>query len=394
MKLRHVDTGITQRGNNYTFTVAMGMDVNGKQIRKTTTYIPPEGLTEKKADKLAKEAYIDFKRQCKGCVALNENMRFKELSDLYFDVYAPNKLKETTIYHYKGIVKRHFTDYFGNKKLKDITPGMLSDFFCKLTVKDVDGNDIPMTPGGVKGIYIVMKSIMSYAVSQGFIKETPCRRVILPQEDREEDKKRKYLTEEEIPDFLAIFDGYSVINTIVKLLLYTGMRSGEAVGLQWKDIDFKRGTISIEHTLSYTTGKYYLSSPKTKTSRRVIYMSTTVIELLKEHRRHQLELQTSLAPNFPHPEMVFTNGEGDYKSTVTVNNSLKRKLRGTPFKFITPHSLRHTNASLLLNGGVDLKIVSEHLGHANISTTGNIYADVYDSTRKETAEILELKLAQ
>ena len=66
---RRVDTGIVQRGNTYRFTVSMGMDVNGKQIRKTTTFVPPEGMTQKKADKLAKEEYVNFKNRCKGLSA-------------------------------------------------------------------------------------------------------------------------------------------------------------------------------------------------------------------------------------------------------------------------------------------------------------------------------------
>ena len=108
---RRVDTGIIQRGKSYTFTVAMGMDVNGKQIRKTTTWTPPEGLTEKKADKLAKEEYINFKNRCKGLSAFNENMRFKELVEEYFAVYAPNKLKPITAYNYEKMIDYHFMGF-------------------------------------------------------------------------------------------------------------------------------------------------------------------------------------------------------------------------------------------------------------------------------------------
>ena len=76
---RHVDTGIEQRGNSYRFTAYLGYDANGKQIRKTTTFTPPKGLTERKADKLAKEEYIAFVNHCKGLYNLKENMRFSEL---------------------------------------------------------------------------------------------------------------------------------------------------------------------------------------------------------------------------------------------------------------------------------------------------------------------------
>ena len=92
MASRRVDTGIVQRGKSYTFTVALGMDINGKQIRKTRTWTAPDGVTVKKADKLAKEAYIEFKNQCRGLSSLNENMRFKELTEEY-DVDLPHAEK-------------------------------------------------------------------------------------------------------------------------------------------------------------------------------------------------------------------------------------------------------------------------------------------------------------
>lgn len=393
-KSRRVDTGIVQRGKSYTFTVALGMDINGKQIRKTTTFRPPEGLTEKKADKLAKEEYLNFKNHCKGMASLNENMRFHELVEEYFKLYAPNKLKPITAYNYQKMIDYRFMKYFGNKKLKDISTAMLTDFFNNQTEIDKTGNVKPLAPSTVKRIYNIMQSLFHFAITQHYIKETPCNSVILPKKDVTKDEKRRYLTEEELPRFLALFEGYSAFNTIVKLLLYTGMRSGEALGLQWCDIDFKNNVITVNHTLSDVGGKHFLTTPKTKTSRRNIAISQTVAGLLKEHRKKQMELQMLLGVNFAHPEMVFTSSLGNYKDRSSLNTSFRRFLRGTEFEFMTLHCLRHCNATLLLNAGVDIKIVSDHLGHSNIGTTANIYADVLESSRRKTAEIVEAALSK
>ena len=92
--------------------------------------------------------------------------------------------------------------------------------------------------------------------------------------------------------------------------------------------------------------------------------------------------------------MVFTSGLGNYKDRSCLNTSFRRHLKKTEFGFMTIHKLRHSNATLLLNAGVDIKVVSEHLGHSDIGTTGNIYADVLNATRRKTADIIELKLAQ
>lgn len=393
MASRRVDTGIVQRGKSYTFTVALGMDINGKQIRKTRTWTAPEGVTVKKADKLAKEAYIEFKNQCRGLCSLNENMRFKELTEEYFKVYAPHKLKPLTADHYQGIVDFHLMEFFGNKKLKDIAPGMLSEFFCNMKTSKY-GDPAPMAPGSVKQVYTVMQSIFSFAVSQKYIKESPCKGVILPGEDVRAEEKRKSLTEEEIPRFLSLFDGYSPLNAMVKTLIYTGMRSGELRGLQWDDIDFEKKTIHVRHTLTFVNGEQFLTTPKSKTSRRVIFMPAPLVEILKEHQAKQRELIFALGREYAHPEVVFTTDRGDYKFQSAFNYSLAKRLEGTGFEFITPHNLRHSNATLLLNSGVDIKVVSEHLGHSDIKVTANVYADVLDSMRRRTAEILEFKIAQ
>jgi integrase len=394
MKSRRVDTGIVQRGNTYTFTVAMGMTAEGKQIRKTTTYIPPDGTAEKKADKLAKEEYVNFKNRCKGLSAFNENMRFLELSEEYFKFYAPNKLKPITAYNYEKMVAYHFKDYFGNKKLKEITSGMLTNFFSTHTTLSKERKDIPLSPSNAKKLYTILQSIFTFAVNQDYMKESPARNVILPSKKATTEEKRKYLTETELPNFLNLFQAYSVLNTIVKLLLFTGMRSGECLGLQWEDIDYINKTITIRHTLSDVGGKHFLTTPKSKSSRRYISMSDSIAELLREHKKHQLELRLAQVETFIHSEMVFTSDTGNYKDRSSLNTSFRNRIKGTAFDFLTLHSMRHCNATLLLNSGVDIKVVSDHLGHSDIGITANIYADVLASTRRKTAEIIELKLAK
>ena len=127
--------GITKRGNSYRLVVSMGRDGDYKVIRKYDTYTPPVGISPDRADLLAEAAYQEFKQHCKGEKALNENMRFRDLAQLYFAEYAPNKLKEVTAYNYEIVVRVHINPVFGNCKLKDITTGMLSEFLTSLDVK-------------------------------------------------------------------------------------------------------------------------------------------------------------------------------------------------------------------------------------------------------------------
>lgn len=391
---RKVDTGIIQRGSTYRFTVSMGYDVNGKQIRKTTTFVPPTGLTQKKADKLAKEEYVHFSNRCKGLYNLKENMRFSELVEEYFRLYAPNHLKPVTAYNYQKHINYHFMEYFGNKKLKDITTASISNFFT--THKSmVKGEMKTLSPANAKRIYCILQSLFKFAVMQGCIKETPCKNVLLPKKNPLEEQKQMHLTAKELPKFLELFTKeYSAFNTIILTLLHTGMRAGECLGLQWEDIDFEQRKIHIRHNLTDVAGTHFLTTPKTTTSVRVLFMSDNLMALFKKHKYEQRKLQLAMGADFKHPEMVFTSATGNYKDRSCLNTSLKRFLKGTDFEYMTLHKLRHTNATLLLNNGLDLKIVSEHLGHADIQITAGTYTAVLDSSRIKTANLMEQILTE
>lgn len=386
--VRYVDTGIIQRGKTYRFTAYLGYDYNGKQIRKTTTFVPPDGLTSKKADKLAKEEYINFCNHCKGCFTLKETMRFSELVDEYLLLYAKSKLKPITAYNYEKHIQHHFMDYFGHRKLKDITPAIISHFFAEHK-SFIKGEERTLSYGNAKKIYCILQSLFRFAVSQGYIKETPCKNIILPPKDVCQNDKRQYLTAEELPEFLELFKEYSPFNTMIQVLLFTGLRSGECLGLQWDDIDFENKKIYIKHTLSDVGGKHFLTTPKTKSSVRYQYMGKQLFRILKIHKLEQKKLQRKLGDKFLHPEMVFTPSTGNYKDRSSLYASFKHFLRGTEFEFMTLHKLRHTNATLLLNSGVDIKIVSEHLGHSDISITANTYTAVLDNSRANTSYIIE-----
>lgn len=374
---------INKRGNTYRIRVYVGTDGNGKKIIKATTFVPPYDVSPKKAEKLAQEFAFAFERRCKGYPQLNENMRFAELAEWYFENYAPVELKEGTLYNYKSAYKNHIAPVFGNVKVKDITTPRLTQFV----------QSIKRHPETVRKIYVVIQSIFHRGVEQGFIRDTPCRNVILPKNKGK--KKKPVLDEEQSKRFMELLETKSCdldIKRMIKVLLYTGLRSGEMLALSWNDINFEDMTISIEHNLADVGGKHWLTTPKTESSIRTIGMSQTLADIFREQKKYQEQLIEALGDDFPHPEMVFTSANGNYRDRTSLGTSFRRFLKGTEFEFLTLHQLRHCNATLLLNSGVDLKVVSEHLGHCDIGVTANVYADVLKSTKAKVANLIELKL--
>ena len=278
-------TAIDKRGNTFRIRVFVGTDTNGKKIMKSTTFIPPTDTTPKRAEKLAQEFAFEFERRCKGYISFNENMRFSELADWYFTNFAPIELKASTVYTYTGQYKKHIKPVLGNMKLKDITTPKLTQVM----------QSYKLNSATVRKVYIIVQSIFRRGIEQGFIRENPCHNVILPK-DRNK-KKKNSLDENEINRFMELLNTKvwdKDFKRIIKVLLYTGMRSGECLGLTWEDIDFEEMTITINHNLTDIGGKHELGSPKTESSCRVIVMSDVLADILKEQKAYIEQLSSAV----------------------------------------------------------------------------------------------------
>ncbi len=372
---------ISERKGTYRIKVSLGYDNNGRQIIKSTTYKPPQNTTPKKAEKLANDFAVEFEKKCKGAPSLDDNMRFYELANWFLENYAQNELKPTTVYNYRLQIEKNLLPELGNKKLKYFNSAMLTEFFKNRNYK----------PATCKKIFVILQSIFHRAVEQRFIENSPCEYVILPKVTKSIEKK-PFLDEFQARELLKTVEEYSQFNTVIKMLLYTGARSGEVLALRWTDIDFENKLIHIENTLADVGGHHWLQPPKTPESNRFIGLSDTLAEILQEHKREQSKIINELGELYKYPEMVFTSSTGNFVDRGRLNLRFKKFVKNTDYDFLTLHSLRHCNATLLINAGIDLKIVSELLGHSDVRTTANTYADVLQSSKAKCANLVALKL--
>ena len=374
--------GVAQRGENtYRFTVSCGFDGKGKQIRHTMTFKVPDGTAPSKAEKLVMEAYTDFSRKCKYSQGLDENMRFKELVEIYLREYAKNELKEVTSYNYRRDLEIHMLPVFGNKKIKDITTPALTAFFTGMDKSSET----------TRKLKTVMSSVFTYGVNQGYIKTNPCYGALY-KKDPSKAKKVKFLDKGQCQKLMAATSEYSTFNTIIQFLLFTGLRIGECLALRWSDISFVDNTISINHTLSFADDKWFLSVPKTQTSFRTIKLSTYSKELLLRHKREQDKLKETVGDAWVHPDIVFTSAIGNYYCRSFTNKQLKKILVDNDLPALSVHALRHSNASLMINNGFDVKAISEHLGHCNTAITSDIYTHIFKEYKAKMAESIEKDL--
>lgn len=371
--------GIRKKGSSYEFTVSVGFDGNGKHIRKYMTFKPPLGVSGKKLDKIVQEAYIEFYKRAHGNKMLDENMRFRELAEKYFKEYAPQKLKEVTSYNYECNVRTRINPVFGNTKLKDITTADVSKFLTEL----------PMAPQTTRKTKVVMQSIFQYAVEQKFIQENPCKGAYCKRAPDEDDDHvtGNYLSISEAQRLMKLTEPYSTFNVMIRLLLQTGMRSGEVLALCWDCVDFVKKTIRIDKTKSVTSHTY-LSTTKTRNSKRIVAVDDDVIAMLKHHKQKQAEEKARLGELWKRQDydLVFTTCTGNWWDRNELNRHFKRFLKQHNFSEITIHGLRHSYASLLIYAGESMQTISHNLGHASSEITSRVYAHVYPEVQARAAK--------
>ena len=370
---------------SYRFTVCLERDANNKQVRKYTTWTPPVGLTPAKAKKAAERAadaweqevraeYQKEKEQGQAYTLPPEKRRdsFKTfVNEVWFPLQVCNgNDKQSTVTFYKNM-KKPIVEYFDGKVLQEISPLHIQKFLSYLSNDYKTERGKPLAPKTVRHYYNVLGMIFSYAEKQNVIAKNPMQKVDAPKKDK---KPVDALTQEQAQAFFkALSDSPLDFHCLLQLLLTSGVRRGECLGLKWKDIDERRSTIRIERSAVYTpeTGTV-ISTPKTADSIRTIPIMPSTLRLLQQLKKqtraehHNTVLQDAFI--FPSEKDLFAPRDPN-----AVTRRVKRFMKRNNLPDLSPHDLRHSCATLLLGQGADIKSVQEILGHADASTTLNFY---------------------
>ena len=178
--------------------------------------------------------------------------------------------------------------------------------------------------------------------------------------------------------------------TMIKLLMYTGMRREELCGLEWKDIDFVKSVITIARASIYIPNEGVISdTTKNESSVRCIKAPSAAIEMLKDYRVWQTDLRLRMGDRWHNSDRLFTTYEGNPIHPDTITGWFHDFIEKNNLPKVTIHSLRHTNATMLINSQVPVTTVAARLGHANPSTTTKIYAHAIKSADAAAAEALD-----
>lgn len=233
----------------------------------------------------------------------------------------------------------------------------------------------------------LISSILEKAVKWQILFSNPCSRVEVPKVKRTE---ARYIDERQALELLECLKREPIqYQAIVTILLYSGIRRGELCGLEWKDIDFKDGLLDVNKTSLYLKDKgIFEDLTKTYSSNRVIRIPLSALNVLKQHKREQNMARLQLGDRWVDSRKIFTQWDGKPVHPDSLSGWFSRFVKKNNLPQISLHSLRHTNATLLVASGTDLRTISKRLGHSNMTTTANIYTHAIQTADERAAEAL------
>ena len=383
---------IRKRGSSYLLVVSMGYDYKGNRIKpKQKTVHPLERLTPKQKEKWLNEQAVLFERECKGLPQeVDRSITLAKYTELWFQTIAPGKLAKSTLARERQDIDR-FLPVLGNLKLTELRPEHFRQLYANLRKVKNQKTGKPLSECTVEGVHACLCGILSDAMEGGFLDHNPAWRTYRYAGK----KKEKAIADEATTQRLitALEEESLKYETYFKLIIATGMRRGECCGLQWGDINWQERSIHIQRNVVKVTGEdIIVKETKTVAGDRYVYFSLEMESLLKEFQREcAWEAETYDNRKLEDTDYIFRRHGCRLPMTPTTFTwrfKLILKKHGLPAA-LNVHSLRHTNASLLIAGGADVATVAGLLGHSQPSTTLDIYTHAFDKNKKAASRVLQ-----
>lgn len=360
---------VKKEGKSWYYVFSLDNDANGKRKQKKKRGFK----TKKEAQKALAEAINDLN---KGTYIEPSNTKYKNYLDQWFNT-KQNTIGIQTAKVYKDYIKNRIIPALGNFTLSKLSTIQIQSFINNMCEEGLSSST-------VKKVYEIIRNSLEHAVDFELIPKNVASKVKLPKANK---KEMNVWDEKEVNKFLKVAKADPAY-IVFYLALTTGMRQGEILGLRWKDVDFEKGLINIKQTLSHD-GKIFISGAKTKSSLRTINLPLSAIIVLKARKLTVSKEKLSLGPIYQDLDLVTCTQHGTPFNPANIRRTFKRIIKFADVPEIRFHDLRHTHATLLLSKGINVKVISERLGHSNIKVTLDTYSHVLPSMQAEVARKLD-----
>lgn len=324
--------------------------------------------------------------------------------DDWLETYAKVRVRQNTHEGYQRIVNSHLKPSIGATKLNELRPIHVQKMLNqKLEMGNLRTGG-PLGARQVEYIYAVLHMALQQAVKDNIVVRNVCDAV-----DKPKRVKTEFMpwTTEQTNHFLQTVKGDRLF-ALYMVAWGTGLRRSEILGLKWEDIDLKKGTLIVRRTLVRVKGDppYKFGEPKTKKSRRTIPLPDSVTQALTTRKAQQAqeklrwkglhkELPQDAIPPFNPLNLVFCSEIGETTNPESISRAFKRDLEKAKLPDIRFHDLRHGHATMLMELGEDIKVISDRLGHSTITLTADTYSHVRERLQREASnklnQVLKLK---
>ena len=385
---------IEKRGkNSYRLICTNGYDLEGNIIRHTKTI---HG-TKKDAEVELAKFVTDVQN---GLVINGKSLKFSEFTEIWKRDYGSKELAPSTYKRYCRMLETRLLPYFGHFYINKIRPIDIMQFYdllerdTQLVRKKNNNGKKTLKPLSGKTIlehHRLLRAMLHRAVYWQMIVTNPAERVQPPKAKK---PKRRSYDDEQTKILLENLEQLSVEDTKYKvaiiLTVFTGVRLGELMGLEWQDVDFKNGIICINRSSQYLSDMgIFTKVPKTESSIREIAIPEFIISLLEEYKLWYEEQKSFYGELWTNSNRLFVQADGKPMHPSTISKWFVKYVSTIGLPVINFHGLRHTNASLLVAQNIDIAIISARLGHAQVSTTLNFYVHPLLSHNRKAGYALE-----
>ena len=385
---------IEKRGkNSYRLTVSEGFDLNGKPMIHRKTVHGTKKDVEVELAKFVTEVQ-------NGLIIDGKSLKFSEFTEIWKRDYGSKELAPSTYKRYCRILETRLLPYFGHFYINKIRPTDIMKFY-DLLEKDTQlvrkkGNNGSKTKKPLSGKTILehhrlLRAMLHKAVYWQLIVTNPAERVQPPKARKP--KRRSYDDEQTkilLENLELLPNEDTKYKVAIILTVFTGVRLGELMGLEWQDVDFKNGIISINRSSQYLADMgVFTKVPKTESSIREIAIPEFIISLLEEYNLWYEEQKSIYGELWTNSDRLFVQADGKPMHPSTISKWFVKYVGQIGLPVINFHGLRHTNASLLVAQNIDIAIISARLGHAQISTTLNFYVHPLLSHNRKAGYALE-----
>ena len=377
---------------SYCLRVYNGVDMStGKQRMSYGTFEVPKGMSEEKGRKEAEKEAILFEKQCKEGLVGDNKQIFETYAETVLKLKERNGAKRRTIAIYLEFLER-INPVIGHIKLVDLKPQHLNNLYGKLSEDGLNKRTGgKLSANTIRKHHTLIHNIMKHAFKEMLVPLNVAERATPPKAEK---KEAKFLEKE---DLLRIREWVATEpikwKVATYLLMSTGCRRGELMGLKWSKIDFNNNQIIIDNNLLYSSSiGIYENTPKTENSKRIVKIPVEVILLLKEYKEFLREQRGVYGSKWQDNDYVFVGEDGRIMHPDSITRWLSKFAKKHNLPPISPHTFRHSLASFLIFEGVDTVTVSNSLGHARTSTTTDIYAHVTKQANEKVLECVESTL--